>query len=1402
MLRHLKYILLVCGIAFSIQSAIADHIAGGYFSYTCIGGDTYQICLNLYRDCSGLSVMWPSYNSNTATGLLIRCGAYSAQYSLTLDSVIPEVSQLCPQQLPFSSCNTSPSVLKGYKLYRYCGIVRLNSAANGACTNWELELGACCRGTSTNVIGQPVFHYRTSLNQTIASCPNNNSPIITAQPIPYVCAGQAFNYNPGVVEPDGDSLVYALIPARVHGVGGAIPFVNYQTANSFSGTQPLGTTGHIAFNSATGQMSFTPTMPGNYIVAMEICEWRNGQPLGCVEHEFQIVVINCNNSPPFMPVGIDSLQGSVRLQDSLTVVACHNDSFSFSILFYDSLLANQVTGDSVFISTNLGQAIPSADVDILPGNPAWLRFKWRPPPNAALQHNFVITIRDNACPVTAINMYNVSILLQPKINAGADITICGYNDSAHIQVMHGDSFFWSLIAGDSIVSSLNFSDTSLINGSVVWAKPAFTTSYRVTSNWDSVCKNVDTVTVFVRELDLPNDTALCRGDTFRLNVFNTTPCAGGAGEQFTWSPTIGLSNPNVRNPLLTVQANQNTTQYQVVYDDGCGCQISGNVIVQVSNIDTPLVTLNKYRCIPIGEINVQPVGGFAPFEFSIDSGTHFFSHTFFDSLDIGVFNILVRDSLGCVSPLRIDTLPDPGAPELDSFSIKHETCYNTQDGEIELFASGGVPPYTFSIDSGATFQTSPLFTGLGEGKYFLQIRDDSLCRTIPYELDLLGNPEIFIDSITSVHLACFNDSSGHIQVFASGGSPPLMYSIDSGLVFQASGVFSALSAGNYSVLVQDSVGCLSSPQARVLNEPPLLQFTMQLAHDTCFGACGGKATVSATGGVLPYTYNWFGQGVNQSVSNNLCAGNYSFSLTDHNGCLADTVFTVLQPTRLTFDSLLLNNPRCFGEQNASIEMLVSGGVLPYTYSFDGGTSFGASNKLDSLGPGSYRVMVRDSGNRCSHFADVVLVEPQKLKISAPQQSFRICQSTCADVHVEATGGNGPNYSYVWLNAPGNASSNLLCPLQDTQYLVFAEDSRACLSDTIGIHIQFFDSLRLQINNDTAICFGDTVALKAIVQGGTGGGYNYLWSPASQMLFPFSANAWAFPSQTTSYVLSLSDTCGSPPVTDSVRITVHPLPEPTIVALDSNEGCEPYSFTLLHNGWPGDSCIWQVGSRIKRTGNPITLSDFKRGDYDVTLKVVSAFGCEKELEKPSYIRVHKKPIPHFEMDPAKTDIFNTEIRFYDKSSADVIKWHWNFAGLDESDEINPRYTFPMDSGNFWITLRVENEKECDSTSKALLQIQSAHNMFIPNAFTPNGDGINDVFTPIGTGLDPRKYSFVVYDRWGKLVFESKRLNEGWDGTVIGSNLPAAAGVYVWQVYANDVNDTKKSYEYTGKVTLIR
>ncbi|PJB55317.1 MAG: hypothetical protein CO098_16990, partial [Bacteroidetes bacterium CG_4_9_14_3_um_filter_41_19] len=204
-----------------------------------------------------------------------------------------------------------------------------------------------------------------------------------------------------------------------------------------------------------------------------------------------------------------------------------------------------------------------------------------------------------------------------------------------------------------------------------------------------------------------------------------------------------------------------------------------------------------------------------------------------------------------------------------------------------------------------------------------------------------------------------------------------------------------------------------------------------------------------------------------------------------------------------------------------------------------------------------------------------------------------------------------------------------------------------------------------------------------------------------------------------------------------------------------------------------------------------------GTYSVSLQVTGDGLCANQKDKTAFITVHEVPTADFIPDPEETILEEGTISFTNASTdVGTMTYWWNFGdGSPLSDEINPSHTY-TDSNVFEIELITTNNNQCSDTTMKVVTIHPDFAVYAPTAFTPNGDGINDDFEVKGIGI--KTYLLQIYSRWGDLIYESKSLEDKWNGTIKGSDAPI--GSYVYQIHYTSMID--RDYSTKGTVTLIR
>ncbi|MCO6501049.1 MAG: PKD domain-containing protein, partial [Vicingus serpentipes] len=269
------------------------------------------------------------------------------------------------------------------------------------------------------------------------------------------------------------------------------------------------------------------------------------------------------------------------------------------------------------------------------------------------------------------------------------------------------------------------------------------------------------------------------------------------------------------------------------------------------------------------------------------------------------------------------------------------------------------------------------------------------------------------------------------------------------------------------------------------------------------------------------------------------------------------------------------------------------------------------------------------------------------------------------------------------------------------------------------------------------------------------------------------------------------------ITDSTKVKYVPVVDFDGINL---RGCPPVNAIFTNRtDWmdPSYTYSWDFGdgttSKLKDTliYHTYTIT----GSYTVKLTVTSN-GCSNSMERISYVTVHPVPNAHFTADPSMVDIYNPLINFTDLSIG-ADRWFWEFGDSTGANEQHPAHRY-ADTGTFMVWLYVENQFGCKDSAAKPVVVKDVYTFYAPNSFTPDGDGINDVFLPQGHAIDEDEYTLYIFDRWGELIHETHDYYEGWNGTYKGT--PVQIDTYVWKVDLQDIFGV--NHKYIGRVSVVR
>ncbi|HKB43981.1 MAG TPA: T9SS type B sorting domain-containing protein, partial [Chitinophagaceae bacterium] len=363
----------------------------------------------------------------------------------------------------------------------------------------------------------------------------------------------------------------------------------------------------------------------------------------------------------------------------------------------------------------------------------------------------------------------------------------------------------------------------------------------------------------------------------------------------------------------------------------------------------------------------------------------------------------------------------------------------------------------------------------------------------------------------------------------------------------------------------------------------------------------------------------------------------------------------------------------------------------------------------------------------------------------------------------------------------NTATPTVNPTSTTWYTVNLDDSGCKNRDSVKVRVVRFVSLT--VRPDTTICLTDGVQLGAVTDG-----LQFQWTPAATLNNPAIVNPIATPITTTVYQLLAR--IGSCSATDDVKIITVPYPYSNA----GNDATICYNTAAQLNGsYTGISFSWSPVGHLNNPNiiNPIA-TPIRTTPY--TLTVYDTIGCPKPGHDTVIVTVLPKVRAFAGRDTAV--VVGQELQF---NGSGGISYIWSPpTGLSNTFISNPIGVYGPETDSVRYKLVVTDQAGCADSAFVLVKVFKTNPyIFVPSAFTPNGDGLNDIIRPIAVGIKQIKY-FSIYNRWGQMVFTTTTNGQGWDGKIAGK--PQNSGVFVWMVSAIDY--IGKSIYLKGTVTLIR
>ena len=966
--------------------------------------------------------------------------------------------------------------------------------------------------------------------------------------------------------------------------------------------------------------------------------------------------------------------------------------------------------------------------------------------------------------ITAADANGCSAVSAVTITSPATITITASITNAHCQ--QSDGIIAATASGGASPYAYTWNTAPVQNTATATGLPS--NSYIVTVTDNNSC----TASASFAVSQPPNGMVgsltvtpvLCYG--LSTGAITSSTSGGSPPYTYSWNNTATTSAlSNLAAGLYTVTINDQS---------GCGIVLDTTVIQPAQALGVTLTEIDV-KCFgqSTGSATATAGGGTAGYTYNWNSSPAQATATA-ASVPSGNYIVTVTDAHSC-TVTATTTISQPAAPLALTETHVNVLCYGSNTGSATVSATGGTAAYTYNWNT-APVQTTTAVTSLTANTYTVTVTDANLCSaSISAIITQPATPLTVTDTLTAP--LCFGQAAATAKALPTGGTAGYTYLWNTAPT-QTTQSISNVPAGSYTVTVTDANSCTSSASITIAAPPTALTVTTTPVNVLCFGNNTGSITANASGSYGSYTYAWGTNPVqNTATASQLVAGNYAVTVSDLHGCTATAADVVTQPASALAITTVKTDVLCYGNNTGAASVTTTGGTAAYTYLWSTNPQQ-TSASIVTLTAGNYSVTVTDA-NVCTASSTVTVSQP-----AAPLQATSVIQNilcngnTNGSIQITATGGT-PGYLYQW--APSGSGANA-ANLSAGIYAVTVTDANSCTFALSNMLISEPAALQITtaITNVSCPLHGDGKIISAV----TGGiqPYHYNWNNGQNLAVDTLLNGG-------SYKVTVTDANGCTIAANNLLVTE--LPGVQLSSTVTNILCFPLqngalnitatsSFMPLQYHW-NNGAITPNLANLDTGWYSLTVTDAHNCTANATLRVGNDSAYSVAVT-PDSATINLGAGVNINLTPIGSTFGN-------------IEWIPS-EGLSCSDCPNP---FATPTTSITYEALTTDIHGCMASAKVEVTVIPAYEIFIPNAFTPNGDGKNDYFEVYGNKEAWKYFSVQVFDRWGEKVMDSNDPNFKWDGQFKGKQAPMAVYVYeVHLVYLD--NHTDKLFK--GTVTLMR
>jgi gliding motility-associated-like protein len=851
------------------------------------------------------------------------------------------------------------------------------------------------------------------------------------------------------------------------------------------------------------------------------------------------------------------------------------------------------------------------------------------------------------------------------------------------------------------------------------------------------------------------------------------------GTVFTWYFGDGTTS-NEYNPTHTYTEG-GTYEVMLIVEDPAACNLADTMIREIQIMNSGVSTLPDLEACPGQNVVIGPDGEYdenTTFNWLVSNGLNssVIQNPTASPLQTTTYTLLVEG-------LCTDTIHQTLyilEPEVD-VSVSNDTLI-CEGGTAILSAS------TNSDENTLAWSSSPNFNPLISNQNTISVSPQN---TTTYYVRAT-EPLCFTDDLAqvTVNVHQFNYNISPDKIICQGDQTNLNISNQNNqdvLNYSWSPPSSIISGQNsnnvvvnptqattFTVTLTNQIGCVTTDEVFV-DIDDLQIGPASITDILCYGDCTATLDITADG-IPPYQFSW-DNGNSGNTGENLCAGEYQITVTDNLGCTATENYMINQPVLLEAQFNSVVQPECDGIGYGSATVLAQGGTPPYNYNWQYGGSNQTNNQLLT---GINAVSVTDA-NGCDTIIEVDMLPPGDIAAEITNLTGTTCYGDCdGSISVNATSGTAP-FNYNWSNGE---QGSLITELCSGPYTVTIIDSENCVIHKYVYLVEPEELIANPIESGNILCYGETTDITVNTQGGTMP-YNVSWSTGAEESTLTNVPAGVYEVTVTDANLCI----------DSATIQVN---QPPILLMDTSMRnmlctglCSGEARVYPDGGTPPYSYNWSNGD------NNSIAESLCEGTYVLTL--TDNNGCS--LTENFFI-INENYIPPLEAYPDRESIYYGETTTLHAIPYDsTTTYHWRPPNYLNSTSQANVISSPEEDIEYIVT--ITDKYGCSNIDTVRVKIMEIvcgdPYIYIPNAFSPNGDGNNDYFIPLAPQSLITDMYFAVFNRWGELIYETDNINDqGWDGTYKGEVL--APDVFVFYFKATCLNQLQ--YEKKGNVTLIR